>query len=88
VLKAEFWWTFSARSERGGSHAGHFRFPERERRRWLRGRRVWQAGPAHQWERGGKVRELGWFPSRAGSAGLGPGCSPVGLCPSSFFFLF
>jgi hypothetical protein len=28
-------------------------------------------------ERGG--RALGWFPSRAGSAGLGPGCGPVGL---------
>jgi hypothetical protein len=45
-------------------------------------------GPPVSGEREETLGKLGWFPSRAGSAGLGPGCGPVGLCPSSFFSFF
>jgi hypothetical protein len=54
---------------------------ERERNQWRRSCR--QVGPVGQREREGSGAGL---PSRAGSAGLGPGHGPGGLMPLLFSF--
>jgi hypothetical protein len=59
----------------------------------LRGRRIWQVGPARWWERGGEVGELGRFGCCSGwfgwsGPGHGPGWAGLFLFLICFLFLF
>jgi hypothetical protein len=68
----------------GGVISGSFRNGER-RERNLGRRRSWHVGSGFQWERGRRGL-LGWFPSRVGSGGLGPGAAQLGCALLLSFF--